>query len=534
MRQRTLLTQVLAVNTVLVALTAFVAAVVARERLNEAVSTQGMLLLGLAVLAVVLLNSLLLRRRLEPMGKLVSTMSAVDLTSPGTRAEVSRGASSEVQRLTGDFNRMMGRLEHERRESGRAVLRAQEQERTRIAQDLHDEVNQALTGILLRLEATMSDAPPHLVGELADTKALATQAMEELLHLARELRPTALDDHGLVPALASQIAAFGERTGIRSRFLGADRRPAPALRRGAARHLPRHPGEPLQRRPARRRLARRRRAQHRRAHRAARARRRQGLREPQRPPRPQPPRRLRHARAGAAGRRQPLDLLHARRGHHHRTHHGSHMRILIADDHGIVRGGLKLLIDRQPDMEVVAEAEDGVDAFEQALQSRPDLCVMDVSMPRMTGLQAARQIRAHLPETQVLALSMHDDERYVFDALKAGASGYVLKREVDQALLNAIRAVHRGEAFLTNAVQRSLVRDWMADDAAGPEEPLSPREQEVLKLIAEAHTNKQIAEILHLAEKTVESHRANLLRKLGMRDRVELVRYAIRRGLTEA
>ena len=159
---------------------------------------------------------------------------------------------------------------------------------------------------------------------------------------------------------------------------------------------------------------------------------------------------------------------------------------------------------------------------------------MDVSMPRMTGLQAARQIRAHLPKTQVLALSMHDDERYVFDALKAGASGYVLKREVDSALLNAIRAVHRGDAFLTNAVERSLIRDWMSGGATGPEEPLSPREQEVLKLIAEAHTNKQIAEILHLAEKTVESHRANLLRKLGMRDRVELVRYAIRRGLTEA
>ena len=186
---------------------------------------------------------------------------------------------------------------------------------------------------------------------------------------------------------------------------------------------------------------------------------------------------------------------------------GSDMRILIADDHGIVRGGLKLLIERQPDMEVVAEAEDGVDAFEQALQTKPDLCVMDVSMPRMTGLQAARQIRAHLPATQVLALSMHDDERYVFDALKAGASGYVLKREVDQALLNAIRAVHRGDAFLTNAVERSLIRDWMSDDAEGPDEPLSPREQEVLKLIAEAHTNKQIAEILHLAEKTVESHR---------------------------
>src|SRR5215207_3643610 len=218
MRQRTLLSQVLAVNTVLVAITAFVAAVVARERLNEAVSTEGLLLIGLAVLAVVLLNSLLLRRRLEPMGQLVSTMSTVDLASPGTRAEVTRGASTEVQRLTADFNRMMGRLEHERRESGRAVLRAQEQERTRIAQDLHDEVNQALTGILLRLEATMADAPPHLLNELADTKALATQAMEELLHLARQLRPTALDDHGLVPALASQVADFGDRTGIRARF----------------------------------------------------------------------------------------------------------------------------------------------------------------------------------------------------------------------------------------------------------------------------------------------------------------------------
>jgi DNA-binding NarL/FixJ family response regulator len=209
------------------------------------------------------------------------------------------------------------------------------------------------------------------------------------------------------------------------------------------------------------------------------------------------------------------------------------MKILIADDHGIVRAGMRLLIDRQPDMEVVAEAEDGVDAFERALQARPDLCVMDVSMPRLTGIQAARQIRAHLPECQVLMLSMHDDERYVFDALKAGASGYVLKREVDQALLSAIRAVDRGEAFLTNAVERSLIREWCSDDSAGPEEPLSPREQEVLKLIAEAHTNKEIAATLHLAEKTVESHRANLLRKLGMRDRVELVRYAIRRGLTE-
>src|SRR3954454_19186539 len=167
------------------------------------------------------------------------------------------------------------------------------------------------------------------------------------------------------------------------------------------------------------------------------------------------------------------------------------MKILIADDHGIVRSGLKLLIDRQPDMQVVAEAEDGIEAFERALQYKPDLCVLDVSMPRLTGLQAARQIRAHLPQTHILILSMHDDQRYVFDALKAGASGYVLKRNVDEALLDAIRAVHRGEAFVTDAVERSMIRDWVAGNADGPDEPLSPREQEVLKLISEALTNRE-------------------------------------------
>jgi two-component system sensor histidine kinase UhpB len=218
MRSRTLLTQVLWVNTILVAITAFVAAIIARDRLEDAASLEGLLLIALSVFIVVLLNSILLRRRLEPMGRLVETMSSVDLATPGKRADVTRGAADEVRRLSADFNRMLERLEHERRESGRAVLRAQEVERSRIAQDLHDEVNQALTAILLRLSATISDAPPALQEELRETQALATQAMEELLHLARELRPTALDDHGLVPALTSQVAAFGERTGIRSSF----------------------------------------------------------------------------------------------------------------------------------------------------------------------------------------------------------------------------------------------------------------------------------------------------------------------------
>jgi DNA-binding NarL/FixJ family response regulator len=208
------------------------------------------------------------------------------------------------------------------------------------------------------------------------------------------------------------------------------------------------------------------------------------------------------------------------------------MKILIADDHGIVRAGIRLLLERQSDLHVVAEAADGLEALECALSSRPDLCILDVGMPRMTGLQAAREIRAHLPSSRVLILSMHDDEHYLFEALEAGASGYVLKREADHDLVGAIRAVARDEPFLTNAAERSIIRRWMADGAP-PKIPLTPREEEVVKLIAEAHTNAEIASLLHLSEKTVESHRANVLRKLGMRDRVQLVRYAIRRGLVE-
>jgi len=207
--------------------------------------------------------------------------------------------------------------------------------------------------------------------------------------------------------------------------------------------------------------------------------------------------------------------------------------VLIADDHGVVRGGLRLLLERQEGIEVVAEASDGAEAVERAIALRPDLAILDVSMPRLTGLQATTEIKAHAPEVDVLVLSMHDDERYVFEALKAGASGYVLKREADTDLVDAVRAIGRGESFLTNAATKTLVRGWLDDPGTGPREPLSVRETEVLKLIAEAHSNREISEVLHLSEKTVESHRANILRKLGMRDRVELVRYAIRRGLVE-
>jgi DNA-binding NarL/FixJ family response regulator len=210
------------------------------------------------------------------------------------------------------------------------------------------------------------------------------------------------------------------------------------------------------------------------------------------------------------------------------------LRILVADDHGIVRSGLKMLIDRQDGMCVVAEADDGVEAVEAALRERPDVAILDVSMPRMTGLQAAREIRSHCPDTRVLLLSMHDDERYVFDAVKSGASGYVLKRQADSELIDAVRAVASGGRFLSATADAGAMQDWIDRGEEDFHDPLTPRELDVVKLIAEAYTNRQIAQILKVSEKTVESHRGNVLAKLGMRDRVELVRYAIRRGLVEA
>ena len=208
------------------------------------------------------------------------------------------------------------------------------------------------------------------------------------------------------------------------------------------------------------------------------------------------------------------------------------IRVLIADDHGIVRSGLRMLLDRQSDIEVVGEAEDGVGALSLAQHERPDVAVLDVSMPRMTGLQAAAEVRSHCPDTRVLLLSMHDDERYFFEGLEAGAAGYVLKRAADTDLIDAVRTVADGRTFVSGSTQHALMSDWL-DGVHEPEDPLTPRELEVVKLVAEAYTNKQIADTLGLAEKTVESHRANVFSKLNMRDRVELVRYAIRRGLVE-
>ena len=211
-------------------------------------------------------------------------------------------------------------------------------------------------------------------------------------------------------------------------------------------------------------------------------------------------------------------------------------RILLADDHEVVRSGLRMVLDAVPDLEVVAEAGDGAEAVKTALAEGVDLAVLDVSMPRMTGLQAALELSRREPNMRVLILSMHDDERYFFEALKAGASGYVLKTAANRDLIEACRAAMRGEPFLYPAAVTALIRDYLERARGGeatPEDPLTPRELEVVKLIAEGHTSEEIAGQLFISKKTVDRHRANILEKLGMRNRVELTRYAIRRGLVE-
>jgi DNA-binding NarL/FixJ family response regulator len=211
-------------------------------------------------------------------------------------------------------------------------------------------------------------------------------------------------------------------------------------------------------------------------------------------------------------------------------------RILLADDHTVVRQGLRFILDSEPDLEVVAEASNGNEAVARALKDDIDLAILDIAMPTMTGLQAARELAKRRPELRMLILSMHDDEGYLYEALRAGTSGYVLKSVADRDLVGAVRAAMRGEPFLYAGAERALVRDYVQAARAGetlPEDPLTPREQQIVKLIAESNTNRQIAELLTISEKTVETHRANILEKLGMRDRVELTRYAIRRGLVE-
>ena len=212
------------------------------------------------------------------------------------------------------------------------------------------------------------------------------------------------------------------------------------------------------------------------------------------------------------------------------------VRVLLADDHVLVRGGVRLILDATPDLEVVAEASDGAEAVERVRAGGIDLAVLDIAMPRMTGLQAARELSVLRPELRILMLSMYDDLQYLFQALRSGASGYVLKSVADRDLVAACRAAMRGEPFLYPGAVTALIRDYLDRVRRGegvPEQVLTAREEEVLKLVAEGHSSKEIGELLFISVKTVERHRANMLQKLGMRDRLDLTRYAIRAGLIE-
>jgi DNA-binding NarL/FixJ family response regulator len=210
--------------------------------------------------------------------------------------------------------------------------------------------------------------------------------------------------------------------------------------------------------------------------------------------------------------------------------------VLLADDHAMVRRGLRHILEAEPDLRVAAEAGDGREAVQLALAEDFDLVILDITMPRLTGLQAAQELSRHRPDLKVLILSAHHNEQYFFEALRIGASGYVLKSAADRDLVRACRATLRGESFIYPGAVKALAREYLERAREGedvPGELLTPRETQVVKLIAEGMMNRQIAEELVISEKTVERHRANILEKLGMRDRVELTRYAIRRGFVE-
>src|SRR6266511_4304004 len=353
--------------------------------------------LTFGLVAMLVANALLLRPAFQPLERLARRMGDVDLLRPGQRFAVA--ARGEILALVAAFNQMLERLEAERRESGRRAVAAQEAERKRVASELHDEVGQAMTGVLMLLARLQDAVVPERRRELADAQEAIRGGLEEVRRIAQELRPELLEHLGLVSALR----------------------------------------------------------------------------------------------------------------------------------------GLALLLNREPDFEVVAEAADGAEAVEKALAGEVGLVILAVAMPRMSGLQAARELARRRPGLQMVMLSMYDNEQFLFEALRAGASGYVLKSGADRDIVDACRAAMRGESFLYPSAVTALVRDFVSrtDRDGGEFDVLTLRELEVVKLIAEGHTSREIAAELVISVKTVERHRANILEKLGMRDRVELTRYAIRRGLIE-
>ncbi len=208
------------------------------------------------------------------------------------------------------------------------------------------------------------------------------------------------------------------------------------------------------------------------------------------------------------------------------------IRVLIADDHTIFRSGLNMLLSSQPDIEVVGEATDGDESIAAAARLRPDVILMDIGMPNLNGIEATRQIRERVPEAEVLVLTMHRSDEYFFQMLEAGASGYILKGAETQELISAVRTVAKGEVFLYPSLAGKLVKEYLKrTNIEGEDSPLSERERQILRLIAEGFTGKEIADRLVISPSTVHSHRTNIMHKLELKSRHELVRYARQRGL---
>jgi DNA-binding NarL/FixJ family response regulator len=220
-----------------------------------------------------------------------------------------------------------------------------------------------------------------------------------------------------------------------------------------------------------------------------------------------------------------------------KTRPGGKIRVLLADDHTILRAGLKMMLNAQPDIEVVGEASDGRQAIAEAQRLLPDVILMDITMPEYNGIEATRQVKRLLPEVRVLVLTMHENEEYLFQVLRAGASGYMLKEAADTELISAIRIINRGSFYLSSPAQSMMVGDYLQRVRTGEERDsyseLTEREREILKLVAEGYTNNQIAERLFISPKTVDTHRTHVMEKLNLHSRAELVKYAMRRGLLE-